>query len=822
MKSEIEELNKLNLTKAQYQREMEQLEKSISDMLHENLEELCKKRDKFHSDLGVLKEKKQFLEGKRDELGAGKVRLEEEMREVSEKFGGFAADEKRLEEMKWKLDSSIVEFLRAYKQTQEGFDKMPFSQESVDEFFSRLDRLSHAASMKLESTREEHTGGTKVLMEKEESCRRRHNDVLDLMKREENNLKNLQVEIKKMESEILQKKFMSSKFDEMESSKREKNKILESKKSDFNPQSLQEQLKRFEGEKNKVDADLSTLNQDLTLLNLQASLRAKIDHLRKIKLEKENNFHTKWKNNEEALTLAVGRITDISTIRSKLEKLVNKKKSEHVSSNQQLEEVRRTYNQLTGQKSVLVEQLTSLESELKKSKASISILGNKSLPEFISKIEGRIEDHKQEIVKVRSAQIIYQNFINIASKKVQCPLCEHSLEGGKLKNFISKLEETLSMVPQSLKDAEKELKKSELEKKKLDDLTPYWNNVKTLEEKEIPSLQNKILTFVEQESESSKKMQNLMESTKLLDGQEKNLSSLLLAANELNQLYGELELLSMQVLQEEEKFQQQCEDTRTVEEVVFEIEKLQARSNKLGTKMSTTFSFPQKRSQEITTLNEEISELEKKILGMRNVHEDIYLLKQNCDKLMASSKEVNESLNTLREKAKEELSKFQSAQKEREGFVSEAKKVEQEMSNEKERFSKNHTRLLTMYTSLKDLKENLASKEEIKVKTIEKKRKIEQQKTELDEKLFEIGKNLELINGTLGNTESLRRNLEDNIQFLTLKEKFQNVVVTIKELSEKVKGIGDVESLTSITELSDFIGQRLQKQGLGSTTIVSA
>lgn len=135
--------------------------------------------------------------------------------------------------------------------------------------------------------------------------RRKHNDILDVLKRDQQRLAtSLQVldqlfvawrakEIKKIEDEISRKKKIFSKFETLEKTRKDKTERLAKAKEGFDPQALQAQVKEATEEKNDIDETLKTLHQDIKELNLQASQRAKIDHLRRTKAEKEKLYKEK-------------------------------------------------------------------------------------------------------------------------------------------------------------------------------------------------------------------------------------------------------------------------------------------------------------------------------------------------------------------------------------------------------------------------------------------------------------------------------------------------------------------------------------------------
>lgn len=156
----------------------------------------------------------------------------------------------------------------------------------------------------------------------------------------------------------------------------------------------------------------------------------------------------------------------------------------------------------------------------------LAFLGDKDLPQYLRKLEEQIEGIKQEIVKMQSAQILYTNFINIATEKHSCPLCEQNLDS--VDEFVEKLENKLAavlchffllntQVPHTVQVQTKELKKTESAKKKLVDLQPHWSTVSRLDGEEIPNLKNKLDNFGSSEAELKNSMDQLTESMKKLE-----------------------------------------------------------------------------------------------------------------------------------------------------------------------------------------------------------------------------------------------------------------------------------------------------------------
>jgi len=119
---------------------------------------------------------------------------------------------------------------------------------------------------------------------------------------------------------------------------------------------------------------------------------------------------------------------------------------------------------MKGQRESSEQRLHQLKEELKNGQKKLSTLNGKSLPAALLELDVALDDLKKEITKMQSAEIIYNNFINMAKKTKCCPLCDRDLDG-KVEPFVSKLQETLEKVPDGLTDCNQHLTKKRKNKK---------------------------------------------------------------------------------------------------------------------------------------------------------------------------------------------------------------------------------------------------------------------------------------------------------------------------------------------------------------------
>eukprot|EP01127_Copromyxa_protea_P024019 TRINITY_DN9278_c0_g1_i1.p1 TRINITY_DN9278_c0_g1~~TRINITY_DN9278_c0_g1_i1.p1 ORF type:complete len:540 (-),score=130.78 TRINITY_DN9278_c0_g1_i1:43-1662(-) len=302
-------------------------------------------------------------------------------------------------------------------------------------------------------------------------------------------------------------------------------------------------------------------------------------------------------------------------------------------------------------------------------------------------------------------------------------------------------------------------------------------------------------------------MDSLTESMKKMEISEQKLSSLSEAASISIQLYAEIQSLTDQVLTEEEKLQKQSTDPRTVEEVAEKIEKLQLQSNELGSLLTSAFSALQTRTQKINKLSEEISKLEKEIISLRTMDDDLFNLKKEIDKHLENKADAEKNIAKYKEQGRVEHDKIQRIQKEREAYAKEAAKDEAEYNEERERFMKNYVRLIALYGSLGELKESNKVKLSNKSSIQEKKNRMEENSHEIEENFEKISKDSEILNSTLGNAENFRRTLEDNIRLKVIAQKISEIEDTLLELQEKVKGAADEESVNNMKQLQTAIAK---------------
>uniref|UniRef100_A0A6B2KY77 DNA repair protein RAD50 n=1 Tax=Arcella intermedia TaxID=1963864 RepID=A0A6B2KY77_9EUKA len=478
----------------------------------------------------------------------------------------------------------------------------------------------------------------------------------------------------------------------------------------------------------------------------------------------------------------LGQLPEPSKIKGEIEAKLKACKSKIEKKQKKLDAARANCYLMKNQAEEIDKVLKEKNKLLTTIKKKLEPLKERPLPDVLKEIDQELDDTKEELTKLKSAEIMYKNFIKMASKSKCCPLCDRDLNG-KVEPFVQKLQETLQQVPESYKSSSSELANQEKIKVKLSQLQPDYNLILQIN-KEIPELLAKKNTFQENEIVSSEQLSKI--SPKL--EQEKLIESKLLflagVAEDLNTRYLMNAKLRETKENEENKLKKKklFVEGKTVEECLKEVETLQSESDKCAHMRDELSSTYQKNMTELNSLEGECNNLSKQLLELRNSNANVLNFKQKVEQFKQDILHDEEEIEKFEDLAQQKKSEMKKLIAERAKFNEECLKIQQEFSADKDKFMNCVIKLEHIHNQISS---TVGEEFNNKLQQVAQKKKTTEAKLEkIVKQIQKLEGDIQNLNAALSDQEGVKRNLEDNIRWKKKQQECKNRQRTLEKMQD--------------------------------------
>ena len=608
-------------------------------------------------------------------------------------------------------------------------------------------------------------------------------------------------DIKLCNSSIEKNTKLISQMEKYEKFIKEKENELNEMKSEMEIEEYDKKISNLNDEKENIEKEMKKVSDNISIITKNTSILSKIDasksNINDLKISYSEKFK-KLIDNLNTLTdtniIISDEINDNNSIMninpSNIEKeylsQIQTEKTALRLLDDKLKKSRKNFSDINGKLNANNESLDKLKTKLKKHQKSLSNLSS-SLPDLIKECEKTIQIHQRDISMAKSAEIIYQDFIERGTEDKECPLCERSMEENALSSLMEKLSIDRKKAPEKIIEFKKELKKSQNNLENLQRLLPDWNEVERINS-EIPNLEELKLSL-------KKKYEEYDNELKEIEIKHKNLTEKI---NSLNTNYSyfsgsggiiseykrylklikSIEELKNSLPNEYENF-----GDLSLEDTTKKYEELRNNNTNISKKITELRNKEKICEKSITNCLNSINSTREKLLNATNSSQEI---ERQRNKINTLKKENNDILEEIKLKKEEHDKLSINLEKLKEKYSKEKKSnenIEKELQKSKDLFSSKVISVKNSITQAEEYSIDDLSKEYNEIK--EKKDEFEKELLELENNIKEQENIIHNAQVKLETSESAKRNLDDNISFRKQKKEIELLTEKIENLEEK-------------------------------------
>ncbi|KAL6065852.1 DNA repair protein rad50 [Balamuthia mandrillaris] len=788
----------------------------LNQEFEETDEELFALAETFNQELQRRFAAEKDIQTRVQKLNSEKASHEETLHNISEQLGNHKSSLERQHSLSLERDKQIVAFAQRY--SLPGFDSPPFNQATITNFLSTTKSLSIGLNKAITNTKNNFNVQNQEIVSALEQVQEQISTIREQIKQKDISLNANKDRINATNREIEQNRRAHGHLAQIEAQLQTKENELNVLIEGFDPDAINQQISELHAEKSDLDAKIKDIGNRIKGLNLEAAARASLSIKRSQCKSKEESYQSKLESKRQAFEELFPDMPTPDRLKVELNKLLSKKRKSQTSHRNRLQDTKIKLSSLTGEENSTTSQLQRLQRQLNENRTKMEAIGyiNRPLPDLITETEQKLDAIRKEVAMTQAGEIMYKKFMEMAHKEAGCPLCDRGMEPDMLCSFISKLEQLLARVPTSLNEQQAILTDTEKMHKMLSGLSPVWREISRLEDQDIPGMKSCLQALEQQKANLSKEADELSESLKVLDLEERKLCSLINDADSISRDYMEVKRLQTEI-EREERNMTDSGDHRSMEDLDFEQTSLQEKSQSIMANLEQLrIQFQQKQTARHKA-ESEMHQLKERLLQSKAASDAIVRLELNCKELI----EANQLLEEEIEKLKADLDKKIG---EKEALVSKRTQQQKEYEEQLDEIQREKDQYQEYIACIENLQKQIGgtSVETLQIKI----QQLNDQKVELGSCLQdiatqseELSAQLDEIREMLATSDIHKRNIEENICYRKQKQCIAEKAAEIKakeaalDLSSSEAIDFDIENLSQNIrkkhqEANRLIGQR--------------
>eukprot|EP01102_Stenamoeba_stenopodia_P001782 TRINITY_DN11621_c0_g1_i1.p1 TRINITY_DN11621_c0_g1~~TRINITY_DN11621_c0_g1_i1.p1 ORF type:complete len:1339 (+),score=313.83 TRINITY_DN11621_c0_g1_i1:75-4019(+) len=551
------------------------------------------------------------------------------------------------------------------------------------------------------------------------------------------------------------------------------------------------QIKAMQEEKQSLKEAITKTSFDLRSLNSEASLRARVEIKRDAFQKAQSQFSLLQSDNEKLrsfLKLASEESHDPVRIKLRLEDVIqgNARMLNTVKTDIQL--YNNNVSSIVGQQQTLQENLAKLNAIFEeKQKILQEIEDQRPLPLLIKEAEHTVEKSKKEVAVTKSAELMYKNFGELAIDRHECPLCDRGFEKEEMGAFLGKLKSVLDRVPDSIEETEKKLEIAQTIHSKLLELRPHWEEKARIEQ-ELPDIISRIERLNSEHMNLTTLLQQFNVKLDELKTVESEAAECLRIADQIQNAHQELQKVSLELCEEEERLQLLSTDGRTLLEVETQLKALEAKSDSVEKALESLRQKEHEMKNEINQKESLVNKLQQLLINKQLNEQSVQKIQDSIHNLEASIVSAKEELEGLIQKEKQSQEDLLSKTQLRESVQKEMDEQLASVESEKLLFSQSMHQVNVLHSQVR----SGVSAEAQKAKIDELERQcslLEKEKQTVEDTLNEESAVVEELRKQLQGSEIFRRNILDNIKYRKQKREVALLSTAIEEKEAQARDI---------------------------------
>lgn len=435
------------------------------------------------------------------------------------------------------------------------------------------------------------------------------------------------------------------------------------------------------------------------------------------------------------------------------------------------------------------ESLKKQEDELKNLEEKIfTVCGSQDFDDGLSVLNEKIEKSQDQRGSLMGAEYFFKKYVDDLEKEEPCcPLCHREFDTRQeVKELILELRNKLRQVPAKLSKTETDLDEYKQKYDAMMQLKPLKENIKTLEEKEIPDLKTKLKKI----NEEIEKFRNIIQE-KEEDMQAKETDEEM--AKEIHPDIVTMDRYQGEVTELDKKIATQSAalsgggSGRSLQDVINEKEELQMQVDTVSRKLEHKKQKVSDHSEEVQHLKGNINTITSEKLRIESDLQQRIKLEEEKENLKSYNDRTQKEVQDSTEELKPIQTKLTKLRSEKEEITQNKEAYVDQIKNQVDGVKNNGIKVRNINQDIKVYVQ--AGKAETLIDKKEKHDRVNRKMEKLETESGEMTENIDKLRNDIATQRVRERELVDNLQLRKKQEEIQNVEVKIKELEDKLGGV---------------------------------
>lgn len=440
-----------------------------------------------------------------------------------------------------------------------------------------------------------------------------------------------------------------------------------------------------------------------------------------------------------------------------------------------------------------------------------------TLEEQLASATKAMEGKKREHDLLDGMRRCFSRFMELAQADQECPVCERAFQTPQeIDSFMQKQRKKQSESADKLRLAASQKLELEARTKALDQLRPIFLEYNKLTKEGIPASERNVADVEDSLQKATENHDDLLGLLGEMKNDHYGVKQLESVAKEVDRLLRETQALQKEVEDGVYKLDVMSQGLRTMEDVNSELTSLEEKRDDMTRKVEKLREEQQYMKDDFTSWNLRWRNAREEKMNMTNRLTKLKDTKASAKKITEQLRHVEMDMETWEQKLKPLQKEVEKLLKEQETQNNRAGNEENLRHSEVRAFERDLDQLQSINVKIEHYMQS--GKETELKKVLDKisrsqsaQQSYEKQERELSETLSEAKERLE-------NQASIKRNIDDNVQYRnTLKEE-RAMVAEIESLQEQIVGSGDVETVEKemkvmINKLQGWEAEKNRSQG---------
>ncbi|KAJ8311256.1 hypothetical protein KUTeg_011191 [Tegillarca granosa] len=780
------EITKYTSEKNQMVKATRELQDSIENEFQGSTEELKRVLQEFQAKVEERGETLDQFEQRQSVLTREMEKLGKERNSLLLEVGKLEQEAQTYDENVRKRDALIRQLADNYN--FEGFNRGEITDEKYKNFLENIetkqsDMVEEGKTLKADFEEKE-----RDIQDKIDKMRDNKSKLEQSIHMKNNMMKENTDKIRNINKKLSEVEASAGKLDQLNRDLRKEEHELKTVEENVDVDKLKKEIADLANEKSKNDLKISDLNSEISRLHLQSSEQAKLDVIKKDKASKEENIKRIKSKQEDTITYLMGHMPT-ANIRDQLEDYIDKQSSLVKKVTQELQKTQTQLSSKEAEKKMTFESLKKQEDELKNLEEKIfTVCGSQDFDDGLSVLNEKIEKSQDQRGSLMGAEYFFKKYVDDLEKEEPCcPLCHREFDTGQeVKELILELRNKLRQVPAKLNKTETDLDEYKQKYDAMMQLKPLKENIKTLEEKEIPDLKTKLKKI----NEEIEKFRNIIQE-KEEDKQAKETDEEM--AKEIHPDIVTMDRYQGEVTELDKKIATQSAalsgggSGRSLQGVINEKEELQMQVDTVSRKLEHKKQKVSDHSEEVQRLKGNINTITSEKLRIESDLQQRIKLEEEKENLKSYNDRTQKEVQDSTEELKPIQTKLTKLRSEKEEITQNKEAYVDQIKNQVDGVKNNGIKVRNINQDIKVYVQ--AGKAETLIDKKEKHDRVNRKMEKLETESGEMTENIDKLRNDIATQRVRERELVDNLQLRKKQEEIQNVEVKIKELEDKLGGV---------------------------------